>query len=423
LGFGRVDALGNVAPYSFIGNGQTHFTVQPFTSSATVGKLYYYFYTRRYSPAGAKTHYSYDLQFPSSGTVPADEHYTVTASNLASVQSSYPAAQNGQQAIDARFGALPWETDVATTLVPLTTPLKRTEFYTASPDVTWSGNYFAVDQTSPSAFLGQLTSSWTSYHAGQSSRTVWGGQPEHPRLFEGDLYPHHVYCPACIAGSTLDLLAFPFSDNSPSHYGYPDSTVPTGGTESESYDVYADGTQVAQGGFLQNSLVLPTGTKRVRIDDNTARSSPDFTLSTSANTTWTVQTSAPHTALPSGWYCTSSNNTDCTVLPLMSANYNLPVNMLGQLSPGPVSAGVSLNHLADADIPVKSLSIKVSFNGGTSWTSATVTGQGSGQYTETFTVPAQTKTDGFGAIKLTATDADGGTLSQTISQAFAVAAS
>jgi len=272
--------------------------------------------------------------------------------------------------------------------------------------------------------LSEFDSSWRSYQPGESYPTTWGGQPEHPRLLQTDLYLNQVYCPACLAGNTLDLLAFPFGDNSPEHRSYPDGSVP-GLSESESYDVYADGVPVTQGsGFLQKKVTVPAGTHQLRIDYNTTRSSPDLTLSTSAATSWTVSTAAPAGALPRGWYCDFSNHTNCTVLPLLTADYALPVNMLGQLPSGPVSAGIDVSHLAGAtDVAVTSLSLQVSFNGGASWQNATVVSQGSGRYAVSFTVPAAAATDGFGALKLHATDAYGGSLSQTIQHAFAVAAS
>ena len=57
------------------------------------------------------------------------------------------------------------------------------------------------------------------------------------------VYLEHI---ACRNGSTLDLLAFPFSDSSPLHRSYPDGAA-SGLTESESYDVYADGIEAAKG--------------------------------------------------------------------------------------------------------------------------------------------------------------------------------
>jgi hypothetical protein len=253
---------------------------------------------------------------------------------------------------------------------------------------------------------------------------AWGGPPGHPRLLETSLFPGQVYCPACISGGTLNLLAFPFGDNSPDHRGYPDGTVP-GLSESAAYDVYADGVPVTQGtGVLQKKVILPAGTHDVRIDYNTTRSSPGFTLSTSAATTWTVRTGAPAGALPRTWYCDFSNHTNCAVLPLMTAGYVLPVNMLGQLTPGSVTAGIDMSHLAGAtDVGLISLSLQVSFDGGASWHQAAVTSEGSGHYAVSFTVPAAAATDGFGALRLSAADAYGGTFSQTIQHAFAVAAS
>jgi hypothetical protein len=420
----RTDADGRLAPFGFIGYGQTKFNVQPVTSGVTVGKLYYYVYWRAFSPASAKAAYSYDVEFPSTGTIPTDEHYVVAAGSLASVASTYPANTSGQNALDARFGSLSWEVDgVTSSLTEFTTPEQRTEYYTASPAITWSGSYYAVFQPTPDLIQGNLDSSWTVYKPGQSLTATWGGQPEHPGLLQTNIFINHIYCPACLSGSTLDLLAFPFDDNTADHRSYPDNAA-SGLTESESYDVYSGSTKVTSGtGFLEDAVSLPSGTKDVQVDYDTTRSSAQFTLSTSADTQWTVQTSHAVT-LPSQWYCSPvSGGTDCSVLPLMVASYDLPSNLLGQLGPGTVSASIDVSHLAGAAIAVSSAAVSVSFNGGTSWQKATVTAKGNGEYAVAFAVPAVAKTDGFGAIRLSATDADGGTLSQTIQHAFAVAAS
>jgi hypothetical protein len=420
----RADRSGLNGSTAFLGDGQTSFNVTPVTSRPSVGQLYYYVYSRLFSPSAAKTPYSYDLEFPSNGAIPASQHYVAEAGGLATIHSSYPADHSGTSALDTRFAALPWQEFLFASDVQITTPLQRTEYYTALPDLTWEGVYYPVYIPSPFTLLGELDSSWLTYQPGSSSSVTWGGQPTHPRLLETPLFVNQVYCPACISGSTLDLLAFPFSDNSGDHRGYPDGTA-SGLTESESFDVYADGVQVTNGtGFLEDSVTLPAGAKNLRIDYDLTRSSPDLTLSTSVNTTWTVRTGAPQGALPAGWYCDFNEDTNCSVLPLMFADYDLPVNMLGQLSPGSVTAGVDVGHLAGATgVAVSSLTAAVSFNGGTSWRKTAVTAEGNGQYALSFTVPAAAKTDGFGALRLSAKDAYGGTLSQTIQHAFAVAAS
>jgi hypothetical protein len=424
VALGRADRLGEVASYSFLGSGETSFTAEPMTKRISVGQLYYYVYSRLFSPSRAKASYSYDLEFPSTGAVPADQHYAAQAGDLATIRSAYPATQKGQTALETRFGALPWQSFLFASDVTITTPMQRTEYYTARPDLSWEGVYYAVFDPASFTLLSEIDSSWTAYQPGVSYATTWGGQPEHPRLLETDLFPGAVYCPACVSGQTLNLLAFPFSDNSAEHRSYPDGTA-AGLSESESYDVYADGVPVTRGtGFLQKKVSIPAGTHGVRIDYDTTRSSAVFTLSTSVATRWTVRTSAPAGTLPPGWYCDFSNHTKCGVLPLMTADYDLPVTMLGRLSPGSVTGSVDVSHLAGSTgVAVNSLSVAVSFNGGTSWRKATVTGAGSGRYAVTFTVPAAAATSGFGSLRLRAADAYGGTFSQTIQNAFAVAAS
>lgn len=424
VAIGRAGKVGGTGSYSFLGSGGTSFTVTPVTSHVSVGQLYYYVYSRLFSPSSAKTPYSYDVEFPSNGAIPVNEAYTASPAGLATVRSSYPADHSGTPGLETRFGALPWQAVLFGSDLPITTPMQRTEYYSALPDLTWEGVYYRVFSSSPFELLGELDSSWTSYQPGTSSSVTWGGQPQQPRLLTEPLFVNQVYCPACVNGNTLNLLAFPFSDNSPDHRGYPDGTV-SGLTESEAYDVYADGVQVTSGtGFLQKKVPLPAGAKDLRIDYNTTRSSADLTLSSSVATRWTVRTGAPQGALPSGWNCDLNGHTKCTVLPLMYANYDLPVNLLGQLPAGAATAGVSVGHLAGAsDVAITSLTASVSFTGGTSWHKASVTAGGNGQYAVSFTVPAAAQTDGFGALRLSATDAYGGTLSQTIQHAFAVAAS
>jgi hypothetical protein len=421
---GRADKLGQTGSYSFLGDQQNTFSVTPVTKSVSTGQLYYYVYQRVFSPAGAKSAYTYDVEFPSDGSIPVDESYTAEASDLAAVKSSYPAMQPNQSGLDTRFGALAWQEILFAADVQISTPLQRTEYYTALPGLSWEGVYYSVFSDSPFELLGSFENAWTSYQPGTSSSTTWGGQPEQPRLLETPIYVGQTYCPACLDGDTLNLLAFPFSDNDPSHRGYPDGKV-HGLTESEAYNVYADGVEVTKGtGFLEKKVTLPAGAKDLSISYDTTRSSSLLTQSTSADTTWTVRTGAPEGALPQGWYCDFDLRTKCGVLPLMFADYNLPLNMLGQLSPGAVTGGIDVSHLAGAtEVAVKSLNVQVSFNGGTSWRKATATAAGNGQYAVSFTVPPTASTDGFGAIKISAADAYGGTLSQTIQHAFAVAAS
>ena len=420
---GRDDAVGGSASYTFLGDGTTTFLVQPTTKPITIGQLHYYVYSRQFSAADAASPYTYDLEFPSDGAIPADQHYVVHDGDLAAIDSAYPASHENQQALDTRFGALPWQFFLFAADLTVSTPTQRTEYYSALPTLNWQGVYYSVFDPATFSLLGAYQSAWRTYSPGTSFATTWAGTPGHPRPLEGDIYIGETVCPACISGAKLDLLSYPFADNSPEHFGFPDGTV-DGLTESVAYGVYADDVPIKTGGFLDAEATIPSGTQRYRIDYNTVRSSADFTLSTDVQTRWTVPATAATSALPSGWVCTYRTGapSDCGVLPLTTASYDLPVDLLGRLGSGATTGTLRLGHLAGAStMAFNTVKVKVSYDGGQTWQAVTVTDQGSGNYGLAFTVPAATATNGFGALQISSRDAVGGTFDQTIQHAFAVA--
>lgn len=411
VAFGRSDKQGSTASFTFLGGGTTSYLVQPSTKRVTVGQLHYYVYTRAFNDMS-----SYDLEFPSDGAIPANQHYVVDAGSLARIDSSYPASHADTTALDTRFGVLPWQSFLFASDLTLTTPTQRTEYYTARPDVTWQGVYYSVFDDSTFSLLGAYQSAWRTYSPGTSYATTWGGAAGHPRLLEGPIYVGETVCPACLSsGGRLDLLGYPFGDNSAEHFGFPSGMD----GETVSDGVYADDVPVKTGTFLDTEVTMPDAAQTYRIDYNTTRASADFLLSTDVRTRWTVPATVQTGSLPAGWVCTYRANppTSCGVLPLITSNYSLPVNLLGQLPAGAVNGTLALGHLAQPGLAFKSVSVKVSFNDGQTWSAVTVTDQGSGNYGLGFTAPA---TASYGALQVTVRDAVGGTFTQTIQHAFAI---
>jgi hypothetical protein len=419
LGIGRDDALGQDQPFTFLGSGTNSFYAQPTTQPVTVGKFHYYAYTRRFAPDG--TSYSYDLIFPSEGVIPVDQHYVADDSTLAAVDTSYPAGHSDQHALDTRFGALPWQQSVFAANLEFVTPTQRTEYYSARPDLIWAGLDFTVFNSDPFTLLGPLESVWRTYSPGTRLATIWAGQPQHPRLLEGEVFRDETICPACLSGSRLDLLSYPFSDNSPEHYGFTDGST-AGLTESVAYTVSADGSPVRTGGFLDAEMTLPVA-QQYRIDYHTVRSSADFPLSTDVLTSWTVPSDVPTGALPAGWVCTIRANppSSCGVLPLVTASYDLPVDLLGTLTPGTTNGRLHLGHLGGTGAAFTSVIVEVSYDGGQSWQPVSVSDEGAGSFGVAFVVPPS-GTDEFGALRITTQDVLGGAFSQTVQHAFAVGA-
>lgn len=415
----RADANGVIGSYSFTAGTQT-FYVMPVHRTPTIGKLYYWAYTRNFSTGTPKTPYTYDLKYGSTGKIKKNQHYSPDASTLAAINSLYGADHEGQQSLDARFAAFPWESFLLASDVAFTTPLRRVEYYNADPNLEFAGVDYQVYISDPFTLIGEIDSSWTSYTGGYKATEPWGDDPAHPRLLQHNIFLNQVVCPACLEGTTLDALAFPFGDNSEQHRTYPDSGA-SGLTETSNWAIKADQQVVSQGtGVLQAAASVGSAEKLYQISYDTTRSSSDFSLSTATHTVWRVPVNAPQADLPAGWTCTVSGGTDCTVLPLMSVDYNLPSNLLGQISAGDAVGSMTVGHLAGAQVDVTRLSVKVSYDGGATYSKVKVHDKGDGTYSLSFTVPKPGQTDGYGSLLVKAKDANGSTFNESITDAFAV---
>lgn len=417
----RTDARGRLISSVLVGGSAFPYFVNATHVPVTVGTFHFYLNTRLFSPASATSPYTYDLVFPSDGATPADAHYVVHANELAVTDASYPAMSTSGRALDTRIPRMTWQRSgyLVAYEVPMHVPLDRTEYYTATPDLLWRADHFPLDRED---LPGELQGSFRRYSPGTAERVTWGGQPLHPRLYTDAIWPSLTpTCPACIAGSQLDLRAMPFSDNSPDHYGVPDYQQ-SGLDESLRYAVHADGVPVAAGGLLDAQVTVPLEAQQYRVDYVTRRSAPYFPLSTVTRTSWTIPAAAPTTPLPPGWTCgdTAAAPPTCRVLPLITADYDLALDPLGGLTSGRESGTIRVGHLGGSSIAAR-LTCAVSFDDGSTWSAARVSDDGAGVFGTSFTVP-QSAVGGFGSIRIGVHDAYGGAFAETIVRAFNVGA-
>jgi hypothetical protein len=138
----------------------------------------------------------------------------------------------------------------------------------------------------------------------------------------------------------------------------------------------------------------------------------------SSTTTWSWWSSPePAATLPPGWLCTVRSNRNCAVQPLLTLRYAVTVmDLTGTAPAGQQVVRLSVGHeqLAAA-APVTGARVAVSFDGGHTWRPARMTGQGS-SYAAVFDAPA----GALVTLKATATDAAGGSVTQTITDAYRV---
>ncbi len=380
--------------------------------------------------------YVYNLVFENlSGKVPT-LHYVVKPASLATVTARFYADAPD---VGSEFAVGVWpgqpsaaEVDVAHTIA---IPQQRTEYLTAgSPRVDW---YVSFYQT------GNLDSGETdtgrTFSPGEVTSLDLNNYALHTAPNSNDL-PSASTSPMLVsasrAGDTLTLDMSPFDDNTPGYNGngyvtmFDGKSVPTTG----SYVLDQNGTMLASGtvtesefgptgGDFYKQVKLAPGADTISFTLNASRTGKLYTLSTATQTTWTWHSAAATRGkVPAGWACDWSESTEkfsgrtCTPQPLMTLEYDVAnMNLTGTVPAGPQTVTVTVGHMALTPASkVTCLTAQVSFDGGTTWQPATVTGSGD-TYKLAFTAPAS----GYVTTRVTAADAAGGQISEMITSAYA----
>jgi hypothetical protein len=147
-----------------------------------------------------------------------------------------------------------------------------------------------------------------------------------------------------------------------------------------------------------------------------------FSQSTVTHTDLTLRydpATAP--ALPAPSLCQGqSASTPCVILPALTLNYRLHTDQ-NNTSTGPVQVlNLNVGHLsydgAGSHAPITGACVQVSFDNGSTWQPVPVIGF-DGQYVALW----PNKAGSSPSIKVSATDAAGGSITQTITNAYTVA--
>jgi hypothetical protein len=391
------------------------------TGRVRTGSLHYDTSWHFASPDGGAS-YTYDLDYPAVGSIPAGQtHPAPAASALAAIDTHYASEVPGQSAAAGRavidlagLGPLSF-----TELYPITVPAERTEYVTASPGVHWESAVVRLANT----FEDWFTSPVRTYQPGSQPTETWLREPLTPGVAQfAQRWYAPLLCPACRQGDNLNLIIPPYADSS-AHVAVQPTTPggTSGDVASGSYTLSSGGTVLATGSYPDGiQIPIPHAAARYQLTYDVTRNAPWWTQSTATSTEWTFR-SAPSTAkLPPGWFCTSTGIKRCHVLPLIFAGYQLPVGDSGQEPTGPVSGQIDVHHLQGAAATaITSVTLRVSFDGGQTWQQASLKPIAPGRYQASYVNPAGATT---AELWLTASDAQGNTLSQVIDQAYAITA-
>ncbi len=398
--------------------GSADLYVSP-TAAPSLGTLTYTATTLLLSPANASPAYTYDLGYDGAGSIPSSLRFVARSTDLTTVAASYyaPVAGSG---LPSRILFSP-SGDGAGLGVSIAVPQSRLEYVRAAPGWQVAEDY--TQSVEDVGGFGYLASGLWSPTPGTRVTARWGQPPLHPRLFEGGSPFSGRTCPACLVGSQVSLLAMPFSDSDPNHFGTMDWMTEEPRTTA-SWRLSADGTVLAEGtGPLDVVADLPADARRVSADLTTGGRTGGAATASTTRTHWETPVAAATALAPAEWACRIAKPAEdpCRIVPFMSVNYSLPTDLADTVAPGPTRMRISVGHVnAARPIAVRSVSAVVSFDAGATWQPARITDDGAGNYVATFTTPTASSATRPARLKVTATDEVGGRFSETITAAFMI---
>ncbi|HEY7048312.1 MAG TPA: S53 family peptidase [Jatrophihabitantaceae bacterium] len=422
LNFQRNPATGVSFTDSFTSFGPTALYATP-TEQVHTGQLYFYSGLRLGGPDGSVQQQLYDMEFPSVGAIPSTLSHTLPDSDFATVETRFHSAVPDRAELEAREGQMPWQAVQVFAADQVVAPDARTEHvYAAPPDMRWL-QQVVLDNADSLAMESDIV---RAYQPGQHTTTDWAAQPMAPGIEQEAVAGQD--CPACRAGNTLNLTLFGATDAA-GHLMLPDPTV------TESLALYQNGQPVGRpipSGFASFPLSADPASYQLVYD--TTRDAAWWPSSTRTHTAWAF-TSAPRPAdpLPPGWSCGGKGSggggkgaaadQGCSFEPLLFTKY-----ATGAGSDDVVPAGqdaqveVDVAHQLGAPATaITSFAAQVSYDDGTTWTDVPATRLTDGRYRLDYSQPVLSATDGFASLHVTAADANGSAIDQTITRAYPLA--
>jgi hypothetical protein len=394
------------------------------TAPVTKGQFYFYPYFRLGDAAGYTRNYIYDLEFPYIGSIPGNLAETVTRSQLATIHARYHSPYPGRAEYDGKAGVMPWQDNITFGADPLAAPLERTEYVLPEPGMLWYHDLVAEAQDS----LADTQDIVRAYHPGEHTADNWLAQPMPPGV--PDESTAGEPCPVCRSGDTLSLLLMPYVDNG-GHFQVPDSSGTT------DLSLYQDGNLVGAqpSTFAQFPMASSPASYKLVLEES--RDAPWWPTTTHTSTTWTwTSQERPPDPLPPGWTCPGpgkggkGSTTDvtagtdgCSFEPLLFLGYDTNAG-IDDVVPagGQATVDLTVGHQAGAaTTPISDVTAHVSFDDGATWTAVAATQTGDGRYRLVYDQPPLGRTSGFASLRVTAADAAGNTIDQTIIRAYPLA--
>jgi hypothetical protein len=357
--------------------------------------------------------YLYDVMQVSKGSIPKQVVYTVSDRNSAEVHSTYTRTGATDWESEQRFAWRPFQ-DTAWDQYSRYVPVgqERVEYVSAG-DTQWQHVVHHNIVFDPDLPLGAgMHDAPHTYQPGQSATERWFGAVVRPSI------PHGKGLPSVRNGDTLSVYVPEFNDSGADHWSFAESD-PFGGIggiggartafvdDTAKAELYRNGEQIATSdNGAWGNFEVPAGDAEYRLDLTTARTSDDWRFGTGTHTSWTFH---------------SDTAADTTLLPLLQVDYNVPVDAQNAVGASRTHALGLTVRMQDGMANPRGVTLKVeaSYDDGKSWATArTARHGGDGQFTATVTRPSSVHGDAYVTLRVTATDAAGNSVQQTVNRAY-----
>ncbi|MGA8114228.1 MAG: hypothetical protein WCA46_11245 [Actinocatenispora sp.] len=388
--------------------------VQP-TPKPKYGELRFDTYEyRSAAPAGGEA-YDYHLTEEWLDGIPASLRRDLTAGDLTRVEDRFTAPGTG----DVSLGRGPVYPDLRGAGLPASSPDSgiHVDYLYGPPDVRWTAD---ASRDTASGTEGMFSAP-VRYRPGRTYPVDWFRESLAPGVQDRVTFPR-PYCLVCRTADGMSLSIDPETDSDPAHHGWLGSDENPG---YQRFQVFQDGASIVDEQDTDAvTFPVPAEEHTYRIEDTVDRAKLGFTTGTRTSSVYSVRSSSTSgAAAPADWACDApgADQGGCTVLPLLTANVPLPTSSDGAMPVGTARFVVRIGHVAAAtSSAVTALTFGTSLDGAT-FSPAKVTDLGDGRYRVTLRTPSSAVGQHV-SIRVHAEDATGGTLTQTVTDAYPVVA-
>ncbi|MFI8003479.1 S8 family serine peptidase [Streptomyces sp. NPDC086010] len=348
--------------------------------------------------------YLYDVMQIAQGKVPDKVVVNVSERNSAVVRATYSRTGKSGWGSEQRFGWRPYQESAwnqYSRFVP--TGRERVEYVTAG-DTLWQHR---VSHTTPGDVDQPLGSGMQdtarTYRAGQHTGERWFGAVTRPSI------PRGTDNPSVRDGDMLRLRIPEFADSGSGHWSRLSKS--TGGIgiranegDSASAVLYRNGKRISAGDSAWTDVAVPAGQAEYRLEMTTSRISDAWDNATGTETAWTFRSATTAVGTP---------------LRLLQVDFDVPVDQRNAVAAGRRHT-VGLNVRVQEGLPAPAAAavrFETSYDDGRTWTRSSVRHTGSG-YAAEVERPAGVRGDAFVSLRVTAADATGARVRQTVRRAY-----